>query len=326
MSFRASSGVVRAGLVILVLLGITLLNTSWLAPDRSGRPFLLAHRGLGQPYDRTGLTGQTCTAARSLPSAHGYLENTVPSIRAAFELGASIVEFDVQPTADDRFVLFHDATLDCRTEASGRTRDYTLEDLQRLDIGYGYTGDGGQSWPFRGQGVGLMPGLEEVLVAFPHGSFLIDIKSGTVEDARLLGRRLEHHSVNREGKLYVYGRPEAVDAVVAAAPKVRPVTRPRLKACLTRYLAFGWSGIVPHACRDTLLTVPANVAPWLWGWPNRFLQRMDKAGTTLVLLGDYGGEGFSTPIDDPQLLEALPPDYDGGVWTDRIDRLAPALE
>ena len=30
-----------------------------------------------------------------------------------------------------------------------------LEELQRLDVGYGYTSDGGETFPFRGSGVGL---------------------------------------------------------------------------------------------------------------------------------------------------------------------------
>jgi glycerophosphoryl diester phosphodiesterase len=314
-----------SGVLGLSLILVYLANASWLAPKRDGRPFLVAHRGLGQPYDRVGLTGRTCTAARLLPGGHPYLENTLPSIRAAFDLGAAIVEFDVQPTGDGHFVAFHDATLDCRTEARGGTRDHSLEALQRLDVGHGYTADGGMSWPFRANGVGLMPSLEQVLGTFPDGEFLIDIKGGTAAEARRLGERIAGLQAGRSGRLYVYGRPGSVAAVVAAAPEVTPVSRPRLKACLVRHAALGWSTFIPDACRDTLLTIPANVAPWLWGWPARFLERMEQVGTRVVLLGDYGGEGFSTPIDDPALLDTLPPGYDGGIWTDRIDLIAPAL-
>ena len=49
--------------------------------------------------------------------------------------------------------------------------------LQALDIGYGYTADGGKTFPFRGQGINLMPTLDEVLNHFPNRSFLIHIKS-----------------------------------------------------------------------------------------------------------------------------------------------------
>jgi glycerophosphoryl diester phosphodiesterase len=49
----------------------------------------------------------------------------------------------------------------------------------------------------------------------------------------------------------------------------------------------------------TRLMVPANVAPWLWSWPDRFLQRMDGVGAQVMLVGDYHGEGFSQGFDDP---------------------------
>ena len=55
--------------------------------------------------------------------------------------------------------------------------EHTLEELQALDIAYGYTADGGGTYPFRGQGVGEMPSMDEVFETFPDGSFLIDIKT-----------------------------------------------------------------------------------------------------------------------------------------------------
>lgn len=57
---------------------------------------------------------------------------------------------------------------------------------------------------------------------------------------------------------------------------------------------LGWSGYVPEACRDTSLLIPVNIAPWLWGWPDRFLDRMGAAGTNVYLLGPYHGVGFPT--------------------------------
>ena len=37
-------------------------------------------------------------------------------MRAAFAAGADIVELDIHPTTDGQFAVFHDWTLDCRTE------------------------------------------------------------------------------------------------------------------------------------------------------------------------------------------------------------------
>jgi hypothetical protein len=61
-------------------------------------------------------------------------------------------------------------------KAEGETRAHTLAQLKALDIGHGYTADGGHSFPFRGEGVGLLPSLREVLHAFPQQRFMLDQK------------------------------------------------------------------------------------------------------------------------------------------------------
>jgi glycerophosphoryl diester phosphodiesterase len=91
---------------------------------------LLAHRGLAQTYDVAGVESDTCTATRIHPPEHSFLENTLPSMRAAFAAGADIVESDVHPTTDGHFAVFHDWTVDCRTEGRGVTREHTLAQLK----------------------------------------------------------------------------------------------------------------------------------------------------------------------------------------------------
>ncbi|MGO4836951.1 glycerophosphodiester phosphodiesterase family protein, partial [Rhizobiaceae sp. 2RAB30] len=142
-------------------------NTNLFASRDPGQPTLLAHRGIAQRYLTENLEPDACTAAVTLPSTHAFLENTIPSLRASFEAGADINEFDVHPTTDGEFAVFHDWTLDCRTDGAGVTREHSMAELKKLDIGYGYTMDGGKTFPFRGQGVGLMPTLDEVLSTFP---------------------------------------------------------------------------------------------------------------------------------------------------------------
>src|SRR3712207_4306278 len=74
-------------------------NASWAAKPE-GRLTLQAHRGVHQPFSRDGLTHTSCTAAKSLPTTHRFIENTLPSIEAAFGHGADLVEIDVHPTTD----------------------------------------------------------------------------------------------------------------------------------------------------------------------------------------------------------------------------------
>lgn len=316
---------IAAAVLVALAALVYLNNTSMLARPLGDRPYLIAHRGLGQGFSKDGLTGKTCTAARMLAPEHPYLENTLPSMEVAFDYGADAVELDVHRTADGRFAVFHDWTLDCRTEGSGVTQEHTLEELQRLDIGYGYTADGGTTFPFRGKGVGMMPSLAQVMAAFPDRDFVIDVKSNDPDEGALLAERISELSARRTGEIMVVGGPQPVELIRDRLPEVRTMARARLKRCLMRYIAVGWTGYVPRDCDRGVLLVPANVAPWLWGWPNRLLRRMDRVGTRVVLLGDYGGGGISSGLDLPDRVTGLPRDYSGGVWTDRIDLIGPAL-
>lgn len=157
--------------VLAVIVAFVFLNNSsfltrqaWHADER---PLLLAHRGLAQTFPMEGITGETNTARRIYEPEHPYLENTIPSMEAAFLAGADIVELDVQRTKDGQLAVFHDAELGYRTEAKGSVKDYTMQELKTLDAGYGYTADQGVTYPFRGKGIGLIPSLDEVLSHFP---------------------------------------------------------------------------------------------------------------------------------------------------------------
>jgi len=312
------------GVAVLACAGFVFLNnTNLLVTSAPDRPTLLAHRGISQQFDRTGLTNDTCTAARMLPPTHAYLENTIASMRASFAAGADIVEFDVHPTTDGAFAIFHDWTLDCRTEGHGVTREHAMSELRRLDIGYGYTADGGKTFPFRGEGVGLMPSLDEVLGTFPDKSFLINIKSNDPVEGRLLADTLRRLSAERRDRLMVYGGDQPITTLRTALPDVRAMSRATLKSCLLGYIGLAWSGIVPQVCRGTMMLVPINVAPWLWGWPDRFLQRMRDAGTRVFVIGPYHGGEFSTGIDTPDDLRRLPPHFSGGIMTNELETVAP---
>jgi glycerophosphoryl diester phosphodiesterase len=289
-----------------------------------GQPELLAHRGLAQTFEPAGVQNDTCTAERIHRPTHRYLENTIDSMHAAFAAGADIVEFDVHLTNDDRFAVFHDWELDCRTNGHGVTRDYTMDQLRRLDIGYGYTADGGKTFPFRGKGVGLMPSLDEVLGTFPDRQLLIDVKSNDPAEGRMLADMLAQLPERRLARLAVYGGDEPIAALRERLPSVRVMSKATMKACLLRYEAAGWSGWVPSECRNTELHVPEGVGRWLWGWPNRFVERMEQHGTRVVIVGGSGefSAGFDTPAD----LGRLPDGFSGVVWTNRIDQVAGKLK
>jgi glycerophosphoryl diester phosphodiesterase len=308
--------------VVLAAAGIYLNNTSLLAARNDGKPQLLAHRGMAQRFDERDLKNDTCTAAGMLPPVHDYLENTLPSMRASFEAGADIVELDVHPTTDGEFAVFHDWTLDCRTDGRGVTREHAMAELKQLDIGHGYTADGGKTFPFRGKAIGMLPTLAEVLAAFPDHRLLINVKSRDPAEGAKLASVLKGLPASRRQQLMVYGGDEPIAVIRHLAPDVRTISRTSIKSCLIRYIGYGWTGIVPKACHNALVLVPINVAPWLWGWPDRLLDRMAKANSAVFVLGPYKGGEFSTGVDTPELWSRLPQNYSGGVWTNEIETIA----
>ncbi|EMT52085.1 glycerophosphodiester phosphodiesterase family protein [Brevibacillus borstelensis] len=313
-------------LCLLVLAAFVYINNSSLFTKASNEaPLLLAHRGMAQTFHMEGITGETCTAERIYEPEHPFLENTIPSMEAAFQAGADIVEFDVQPTRDGKFAVFHDWTLGCRTNGQGVTREHTLEELKRLDIGYGYTADQGKTYPFRGKGIGLMPSLEEVLNHFPEQSFLIHVKSNDPTEGEQLAAFLSGLPASQLERLTVYGGDEPIAALKEGLPSVRVMSKATMKSCLIPYMAAGWTGYVPAACEHTQLHIPEKIGPWLWGWPTRFLERMDNAHTRVIVVGGDGSD-FSTGFDTPEDVKRLPSGYTGGIWTNRIDRIGPLYQ
>lgn len=81
-------------------------------------------------------------------------ENTIPAIEKAIEMGFDWVELDVHFSSDNYPVIIHDITLDRTTPMKGSIKNFTLEELIKIDAG---------SWfdeKFRGVKI---PSLEEAL-------------------------------------------------------------------------------------------------------------------------------------------------------------------
>lgn len=311
--------------MLAALAAIYFWNASWLSePPVDASLKIIAHRGVHQTFGRDGLTNDTCTAERIEPPRHDLIENTVASMQAAFSAGADVVELDVHPTTDGRFAVFHDWTLDCRTDGEGIVREQALAAMKRLDIGHGYTADGGRTFPFRGKGVGLMPELSEVLDGFPQGRFLVNFKGDEAREGDMLGDLVAANPQWRAEVWGAYGGDAPTYKAGERLPGLKVWSRSGLKQCLLRYIGLGWTGYVPEACRETMVMVPVNVAPWLWGWPNLFQERMRGADSGIILLGPYAaGDPGTAGIDTPEDLRRVPPGFDGYLWTNRIELIGP---
>jgi len=323
--FRKILAIVAAA-ILLVVAGVWLNNSSVLyGPSPNARVQVLAHRGVYQTFPSENLDNDSCTATLIAPPRHPFLENTLASMQAAFDSGADVVELDVHLTPDGKFAVFHDWTLDCRTDGKGVTELTPFSALKALDIGYGYTADGGKSFPFRGKARGQMPELTEVFDAFPGRKFLVNYKSRRAEEGTALAALLAARPEFRARVYAVYCGSEPTRAAIQAIPGLRGYDRESLKACIVRYAVLGWSGYVPVACRNTILALPLNIARWMWGWPYRFVARMQAEGTDVILLGPWSG-GASVGIDAEAELRLVPENFAGMVWTNHTETMANAIK
>ena len=73
-----------------------------------------------------------------------------------------------------------------------------------------------------------------------------------------------------------------IDAYKAALPDAVVLGTDRVVPCLLRYAALGWSCYVPEDFRKTLFMLPANYAPFAWGFPNRLSERLSRISGSRV--------------------------------------------
>ena len=96
-----------------------------------------------------------------------YPENTMLAFRKAIEAQCDGIETDVQLTKDGIAVLCHDETVDRTTDGKGFIKDYSYEELMKLDAGINMGEE------FRGCGI---PTLDEFLEYVKDKDVLINLE------------------------------------------------------------------------------------------------------------------------------------------------------
>jgi len=184
---------------------ILLTTTILLTVSRVWATDIIAFHGLNQSIRSDAVYGDTdCTAGLVNFEIHQFIENTIPSLDAAFKIGATVGHINLRKTADDKLAVFHDEDLNCRTNGSGSLSRSTMASLKQLDVGYKYTPDLEKTFPTRGLGKGLMPTFEEVLRAFPGRTFAINVKSDDETTAKLIENVLSKFpSLPRKDIIYI---------------------------------------------------------------------------------------------------------------------------
>lgn len=159
--------------------------------QRRQRPFVVAHRG----------------APTMQP------ENTLPSFRLAIAQGADALETDLRFTRDGQIVLFHDSTVERTTNGHGAVRDFSLQDLQRL-----------QTKSPDGRYIDAPPPTLEELIHMTQGQtpLLLELKDPLFTEQKFaaqLAALLTKHDLVQRCALVSF-HPEYVAAVKAVEPAI----------------------------------------------------------------------------------------------------------
>lgn len=102
--------------------------------------------------------------------------NTIPAFEKAAALGPDVVLWvDVRPTRDGTLVVFEPRDLSGATDGHGWIQLATKAELDKLDAGFRFSADDGESFPFRGKGLKI-PTLAEVLALFPDRYFVLNFQ------------------------------------------------------------------------------------------------------------------------------------------------------
>lgn len=307
-------------LVAAAAVALSGMNASWIAARPAGALVLVAHRGIAQPGD--GAAGGGCGAAHVRASEQQFIENTVFSMQNAVRFGADALMIDVRASGDGQAMVFRDADLACRTNGTGRVGERPLAYLKTLDVGYGYTPDG-RTYPLRGRGLGAMPTVEEVLRAVPRTRLVFALADPRAAEALVA-------AFARAGVAIGGTHGFAGDAATLA--RLRQLTHagwlldPAASgACLAGYRRTGWLGLVPDSCRGITVILPRRGEWTLWGWPYRFMDRLQGAGASFFIAGD-SRDGALTGLDTTDQLDEVPRQYAGMLLIEDMNGVGRALQ
>lgn len=92
-------------------------------------------------------------------------EHTFPAYDLGEMMGGDYIEIDLQMTKDGELIAMHDETLDRTTEETGMIKDFTLEEIKKLDAGYWFN----ETFPEKAKPdyMGLqVPTLREIIERF----------------------------------------------------------------------------------------------------------------------------------------------------------------
>lgn len=233
--------------------------------------------------------------------------NTMVAFRHAVDLGADVLDADLHRTADGVLVLLHDETVDRTSDGTGAVADLTIDQLRALDFGHRFDPDGSATYPFRGQGIGIVT-VDELFAEFgAEVRYGIEIKQTGTDAANELCATIRRFDLVDHVLVSSFGQ-DAIDRFRSACPEVATSATEREVTIFYVLHRLGLSG----------LDRPGYEALQL---PER------SAGQDLLstgVLDDARGWGLAVvpwTIDDPDTMRELLGRGVDGINTNRPDLL-----
>jgi glycerophosphoryl diester phosphodiesterase len=227
------------------------------------RPLVIAHRG---------------------DSAHRP-ENTLASFASALELGASVVELDVQLTADGHVVVLHDPTVDRTTDGRGDVRRMELAEVRALSAGH--SDKFGPAWsgervPTLAEVLTLVRDRVRIMIEIKKESVSDDAEGGieaqTIAEIRRLGLADQVALISFEHRALLRCRDQAPEIV-----RGHLFGRTRPEEVLPAALDAGCGVVMPHkgllsdAVADAVHGAGLKLATWVVDEPEE-LKRLARFG------------------------------------------------
>jgi glycerophosphoryl diester phosphodiesterase len=228
-------------------------------------------------------------------------ENTLAAFDRGVAEGVDGLELDLRLSRDGVPVVIHDEDLGRTTDAAGPVSAMTADRLGRVDAGFHFAPEHGESWRGRGQGV---PTLREVLRRYPDMPLIVEMKTNSETLARATVREIMDAGAAGRVCLGSFGY-RALSSARRAAPHlatsasreevVWALFRSRIRCPLAdaRYHAY----FVPERRNGLTIVSPRFVHDASGGgcvvyvWPVNTTQQVER------LLG-WGVRGFLTDRPD----------------------------
>ena len=215
-------------------------------------------------------------------------ENTLSSFASALEVGAEVVEFDVQLTRDAHVVVIHDAQLERTTDGHGSVREMTLQEVRAVSAGYPTRfGDRfrGERVPTLAEALGFLRDRSKAMIEIKADSVTEDDQGGiealTVEEVRRAGMEKEAVLISFDRRALLRCRAMAPEIMrghlFARAEPGEVLAGAREVAC---ELVMPEKGMLSDELRDRAREAGLKVATWVVDDPEEltFLARFELFG------------------------------------------------